>query len=673
MAAKRLCYCLCIICFVIFFCNCNPLSQQSSPHAPNQFSDPVLITIYNYQDQRNTSQLIPFFHHKNPAYRYASALAFGSIQDTNAILPLTGLLSDTSADVRFAATYSLGQTRHPTAEKHLINAFKKEKFSDVKHHILEALGKCGSPDGLNFITQLNYLISDTFEITGQAWGIYRFALRQMVNTAGSEKMASFLGYFKTAEDLRFVASAYFARASFLQFDSFYDAFQKSEQNDSNGFVRMNIATALSRCKNPEKEKILAYILRNDADYRVLVNTIRGLERCPYEIGKKIIYEKLFHGNPNVQAVASTYFRNNGSAEDALLYLATCNRNISVFAKGNLYAASLKFAPDSATTDSINKIIIARYHTSSSNYEKAFLLSALSEFIPNHAFIANECFNSKNAPVIKSYGMDALIAIRANKNFSNSLSKEDQNQFAEYFRKAIISGDVALAALAAGVLRDELYDYRKKFSETTFIKNAQSSLKLPRDIETYNELQQTIDFLEGKKVVKQNPAVFNHPINWDFVKTIPSDQTVTLITNKGNIKIRLMVNEAPGSVANFLELVENNFYKRSPIHPDSLGNEISGTIFHRVVPNFVVQAGCPRGDGWGGSEQTIRSEFFPAHYSEGFLGMASAGKDTEGSQWFITHSPTTHLDGNYTIFGKVIEGMEVVNTLEIGDVVVKFFW
>ncbi|OFY63775.1 MAG: hypothetical protein A3H98_06495 [Bacteroidetes bacterium RIFCSPLOWO2_02_FULL_36_8] len=135
----------------------------------------------------------------------------------------------------------------------------------------------------------------------------------------------------------------------------------------------------------------------------------------------------------------------------------------------------------------------------------------------------------------------------------------------------------------------------------------------------------------------------------------------------------MVNEAPGSVANFLELVENNFYKRSPIHPDSLGNEISGTIFHRVVPNFVVQAGCPRGDGWGGSEQTIRSEFFPAHYSEGFLGMASAGKDTEGSQWFITHSPTTHLDGNYTIFGKVIEGMEVVNTLEIGDVVVKFFW
>jgi cyclophilin family peptidyl-prolyl cis-trans isomerase len=80
----------------------------------------------------------------------------------------------------------------------------------------------------------------------------------------------------------------------------------------------------------------------------------------------------------------------------------------------------------------------------------------------------------------------------------------------------------------------------------------------------------------------------------------------------------------------------------------------------------MQDGCPRGDGWGGPEFTIRSEFTPTPFMEGTLGMASSGKDTEGSQWYVTHSSTPHLDARYTNFGFVIEGMEVVHKLEVGD-------
>ena len=92
----------------------------------------------------------------------------------------------------------------------------------------------------------------------------------------------------------------------------------------------------------------------------------------------------------------------------------------------------------------------------------------------------------------------------------------------------------------------------------------------------------------------------------------------------------------------------------------------GKVFHRVVPNFVVQAGCPRGDGWGSTDYTIRSEFDPMNYGEGYMGMASAGKHTESCQWFITHSPAPHLEGRYTIFAKVTQGMDVVHRIEIGD-------
>ena len=87
----------------------------------------------------------------------------------------------------------------------------------------------------------------------------------------------------------------------------------------------------------------------------------------------------------------------------------------------------------------------------------------------------------------------------------------------------------------------------------------------------------------------------------------------------------------------------------------------GRPSHRVVPNFVAQGGCPRGDGFGSLPYTIRSEFAPIHYGTGSVGVASAGAHTESCQWFITHSPTPRLDGRYTIFAEVIRGMEVVQT------------
>jgi cyclophilin family peptidyl-prolyl cis-trans isomerase len=128
-----------------------------------------------------------------------------------------------------------------------------------------------------------------------------------------------------------------------------------------------------------------------------------------------------------------------------------------------------------------------------------------------------------------------------------------------------------------------------------------------------------------------------------------------MTTKGEIKMQLMARNAPATVANFVKLSKSGFF--------------TGKTFHRVVPNFVVQTGCIRGDGYGSMDFNIRSELSPLHYeTEGYVGMASAGVHTESSQWFITQSPAMHLDPNYTIFAKVVSGMNVVNLLGVGDVV-----
>ena len=93
---------------------------------------------------------------------------------------------------------------------------------------------------------------------------------------------------------------------------------------------------------------------------------------------------------------------------------------------------------------------------------------------------------------------------------------------------------------------------------------------------------------------------------------------------------------------------------------------NGLAFHRVVPNFVIQGGDPRGDGNGGPLYQIRCEINDVPYERGAVGMALSGKDTGGSQWFVTHAPQPHLDGGYTVFGRVTQGMPVVDRIARGD-------
>lgn len=133
--------------------------------------------------------------------------------------------------------------------------------------------------------------------------------------------------------------------------------------------------------------------------------------------------------------------------------------------------------------------------------------------------------------------------------------------------------------------------------------------------------------------------------------------VTMRTTRGNIRIKLRPDLAPATVDAFLKLVERKYY-------DSLK-------FHRVIPGFVTQGGDPRGDGSGGPGYTLPAEWSPAAYAPGVVGMAHAGKDTGGSQFFITHMAHPHLDGGYTVFGEVLEGLDVVREVQEGDLITGF--
>ncbi len=134
--------------------------------------------------------------------------------------------------------------------------------------------------------------------------------------------------------------------------------------------------------------------------------------------------------------------------------------------------------------------------------------------------------------------------------------------------------------------------------------------------------------------------------------------VTFKTNKGDFTAELYAKECPETVWNFVNLAEGRqkTQKEGPYY--------NGLIFHRVISGFVIQGGCPQGSGMGGPGYKFKDEFHPElrHNSAGILSMANAGPGTNGSQFFVTLGPTPHLDGRHSVFGKVIEGMDVVNSI-----------
>ncbi|CAG9933873.1 peptidylprolyl isomerase [Candidatus Nitrotoga arctica] len=135
-------------------------------------------------------------------------------------------------------------------------------------------------------------------------------------------------------------------------------------------------------------------------------------------------------------------------------------------------------------------------------------------------------------------------------------------------------------------------------------------------------------------------------------------TATVVTERGNIVIELYPQHAPKTVNNFVFLVREGFY--------------DGLIFHRVISDFMIQGGDPTGSGRGGPGYKFEDETSgnPLKHGTGYLSMANSGPNSNGSQFFITHSPQNHLDGKHTVFGKVIEGMDAVNAINQGDVMTK---
>ncbi|MGK7389247.1 MAG: peptidylprolyl isomerase [Candidatus Cyclobacteriaceae bacterium M2_1C_046] len=615
--------------------------QVGEQQSINKFNDPVIIKINDWQDRRMTDSLIFLLENSdNPLYKKETALALASVQDKKAIPALAEQLDHSSPEVRKMAAYALGQTYDSSATSELFDAYKKEEKADVKYYILEAAGKTASKEDLDKLLDLD--IESQKSTEGMAWALYRAGIRNVFSESTTQAALNILDT-ASSKEAQLAAAHYLGRLGDITIPDWGYITLKKSIGIEDPEIRMAVASAYKTVPPQVSASVFQQLLE-DEDYRVRVNAVKAL---PVVILKDLqrdqVRSLLLHENPNVGVAMGEKLINNATLFTGENYQGWIEEVNNTRIKALLFQAGLKGDEES---DKFISQIKEEYASATSPYYKAALLQALSEDLKAHKFIITETFRADH-PAISTAGISALAHLRSQGNFPEALKPA----FNDILKQAIESGDAAMIDVASAVLRNPSLEYKEALEDIDFLYKAKEKLKLPKENETLQSLEKTIAYLEG---VPPKPVEnkFNNPIDRAYLEFIENEHSATIKTKKGDIEIILYTNQAPGSVLNFVELARKGYY-------DNKG-------FHRVVPNFVAQAGGNRGDGWGGEDYSIRSEFGDLKYTTGTIGMASAGKDTEGTQWFITHSPTPHLDGRYTIFAQVINGMDVVHRLEVGD-------
>jgi cyclophilin family peptidyl-prolyl cis-trans isomerase/HEAT repeat protein len=626
------------------------------------YADATRRRIATAQDERKTAELLPFLTDKNPTYRAAAAEALGSVQDPKAVPALLPLLRDATPAVRRAAAYALGQTGDSTAVPALGQRLAQPETNALaRRAAYEALGRCVTKQTVSQLWTIKVPGPDSAAAPGCAWGIYRAALRGLATAETVSQATKLLGQKNQVLAARTGASAAFTRMRGQDSTLARVALPvllQGLKSDPNYFVRANCATALGRVARPEAYAALVSATTSDTDHRVRIATLRVLPVKPSRglNGRmdKLLQAELMRPLPQEAITAAEWFLKvsgeGGTTSipvDAVLHelLRISNWRVRALVfQGFMRFASL--AQQTILADTIR----SRYQRTPNQYEKAALLTALSEDPAQFDFLAKEAALTTGPPVVPGTALVALITVRGNKNFPAAR----QADFTAALRRALAGGDEAQLSTAAEALADPKLVAAPQPEDLAALRQSRDKLTLPREIEPWIALQQALDKLE--KVVTPTPiprgTASQHPIDWAVVQSVSVGQRVRLATTQGPIELELKVVESPGAVASFVTLVRQHFY--------------DGLYFHRLVPNFVVQGGDPRGDGSGSTPYTLRSELAQLTYGVGAVGLASAGKDTESCQFFVTHLPTPHLDGRYPIFAQVVRGLDVVQRLDIGD-------
>jgi cyclophilin family peptidyl-prolyl cis-trans isomerase/HEAT repeat protein len=633
--------------------------------------DSEFEAIVQLEDRRAPVQeFLKFTMHPRWEVQRRAAVALGRLRDPEAATTLAALLSSGSPEVRVEAAFALGQLALPATNKTIIKLFAEEKDLEVRLTLLEALSKV-TRDSLPPETDstLARQLEDDIPIVRAeaASALGRLAQRKLKRPQWRPKLAALLQ--DQAEEARWRAAYALMR---LEDSSAAPALLVALQ-DRSARVRVQAARALGVLTSRTAHAPLKQAAHHDGDWRVRVNAAAALGKLQFSPADfSLDHFPLADENLHVRLTAISALGNalarlrqaqqSFEAESAKTFLQqrlTGNAGASWHEQAAVVQALAQWQPREALP-----LLLPLVNAPEPRLRVA-LANALALFEGEEAFSALEKLASEENTAVRVAALEAL---------------SKSSRALPTYLKALQSGDAVLAALAAQRLAA---DSTARFQRAEQILAAYRQTRATLDAETaamffhalaecgnrvaQPELEEALraqDLVVARAAAEALKKLTGADYKDRVTQTFTPAQAFSFAeiknlkgawaeikTEAGTFEIALLPEEAPLTVLNFVRLAEKKYF--------------DGQTIHRVVPNFVVQAGDPRGDGWGGPGYAIRSEFNRLRYVRGMVGMASSGPDTEGSQWFVAHSDQPHLDGLYTVFGRVRKAMEVVDELQVG--------
>ncbi|HEV7797789.1 MAG TPA: peptidylprolyl isomerase [Pyrinomonadaceae bacterium] len=688
--------------------------------------DPVpkilLLRILRAEDERRwDDDLASLFRARNANVRERAALAAGRIGNEDSVVDLIGLLQhDDESSVRAMAAFALGEIESPLGGDVLTAVLQDRRDELVGARAVEALGKIAAAlpkeQGARAHELAGAILGAlTFEARRRSAPNHLTILLGLTATLRAKPanagptVAEFLHY--SDPRIRAAAANILAR---LKLKDGNDQLRKLLTSDPDPIVRANAARVLGATEDKASFNALLDRALKDKDSRVRVSAIRALAQLKDPRAKATLLRRA-----NLLSVHS--LRERPAETNEALEIATTLGQIlqgtsDVEALGWLgvtrqwlghtapeveialarlspivYLAGVGIGSSSVDKIRAQETILVNWKAASSLAQGLGEIAEVPTSTNNKALLSSRAEEILKAMLDyrnSSLTLNSLMAVHSEYAIPDVLrayAALKPKDLDEVLRKHLKESDVVIRATAAELLGEFPPDERntralvaalpvaladKQLNDAALaILDSLAKQKSAKANEAIKTALYSQDYLVRRRAIallKTNGAgdfssrigtVQTRNTTADYERAIARmgkqiDATVT--TDKGAFTIRLLPDEATLNVDNFIQLAQRQYF--------------DGITVHRVVPNFVIQDGDPRGDGNGGPGYQIRCEINEVPYARGAVGMALSGKDTGGSQWFVTHSPQPHLDGGYTVFGNVIGGMDTVDNIVRGDVI-----
>ena len=646
-------------------------SAQPAPARPsdNLLTRPALQAVVAAQRNRDAHALRPHLDADNAGVRARAAFALASVQDTAAIPGLLSLLNDSVPLVRTDAAFALGQMPTGVPGDALLQSLRTERDARVQRRLIEALGKTGDAASLRALLRLR---PPPPRYPTLALTIARYGMRGVTDSTASAWLVEHL----RSDDpwTRRNAAYALGRVDALaqgRADTLRAVLGDIARDDP---AAMHLIRALGTAGDSTTAVRIAEWLRTAPDWRTRVEAARALSSLPIADAPR---SALVSALDDSQALVAR------TAAETLAGLDWSPNRIAAVgawldAHPDQWRVAAPLLQGLARNDRPKRVLsaVARWRTERSPVAYAAALSALAPLnAPRADSLLQGALRSDDVRI-------ATAAVQAVTARWERLRPDGTETAFRRLSGAVRRGDPALLYHGAPALADSAFAPR---GAADTLAATYRTLTTPDDLEGMTATLKALGTLGGPAATSILRNALDHPhlairkaaaqglstatdstvtaaakplpetptIDWSYLRELGPHPRLVMETNRGMVTIELDTEQAPQTVQAITRFAQEGRY--------------DGVPFHRVVPNFVVQGGdFARRDGFGGPGVFLRTEATRIGHRRGTIGMASAGKDTEGSQFFVPHSMQPHLDGSYTAFGRVTDGMDVVDRLRVDD-------